>query len=88
MHNKTLNALLLSAITLGASAIAGQACAQGMQDRGISGDRYGYAMRQDKRDAFTDGGHSAGAGMNLAGMDHSGVSAPPAHGAALSDANA
>ena len=114
MHNKTLNALLLSAITLGASAIAGQAAAQGMQDRGISGDRYGYVMRQgkpdpftdganaigkrdpftdgghvtDKRDAFTDGGHSAGAGLNVAGMDHSGVSAPPAHGAALADANA
>ncbi|CAG2134208.1 hypothetical protein LMG31506_01337 [Cupriavidus yeoncheonensis] len=114
MHNKTLNALLLTIATLGASAMAGQAAAQGLQDRGVAGDRYGYVMRQgnpdpytdggnaigkrdpftdgahvtDKRDPFTTGGHSAAAGLNLAGMDHTGVSAPPAHGGSRADANA
>ncbi len=115
MHNQTLKALLLTAVTLAASAMAGQAAAaQGLQDRGISGDRYGYVMRQGKPDPFTDGANgirkpdpfadgahgtrkpdpftdganNAAADLNLAGMDRSGVSAPPAHGAARADANA
>jgi hypothetical protein len=60
MHNKTLKALLLTAVTLGASALAGQAAAQGLQDRGVSGDRYGYVMRQGKPDPFTDGANAIG----------------------------
>lgn len=37
----------------------------------------------DRRDPFTDGAHgSAAAALNLAGRDLTGVSAPPAHGAA------
>ncbi len=54
MHNKILKALLLTVATIGASGLAGQAAAQGMQDRGISGDRYGYVMRQGKPDPYTD----------------------------------
>ncbi|CAG9183239.1 hypothetical protein LMG23992_04938 [Cupriavidus laharis] len=114
MHNTTLKALLLTLATLGASVMAGQAAAQGLQDRGISGDRYGYVMRQGKpdpytdganvlgkrdpytdganalgkRDPFTDGANRPATELNLAGMDRSGVSAPPAHGAARTDANA
>ncbi|MCY1227553.1 hypothetical protein D9M72_398290 [compost metagenome] len=34
-----------------------------------------------KRDAFTDGANQPEAGMDLAGMDRTGVSAPPAHAA-------
>ena len=34
-----------------------------------------------KRDPFTDGANQPAAGMDLAGMDRTGVSAPPAHAA-------
>ncbi|MGN5476191.1 hypothetical protein ACTMU2_01685 [Cupriavidus basilensis] len=114
MHNKILKALLLTVATIGASGLAGQATAQGMQDRGISGDRYGYVMRQGtpdpytdgahvlgkrdpytdganalgKRDPFTDGANRPATELNLAGMDHSGVSAPPAHSTSHAGANA
>ncbi|WER48420.1 hypothetical protein CupriaWKF_26930 [Cupriavidus sp. WKF15] len=60
MHNTSLKALLLTIATLSASAMAGQAAAQGMQDRGISSDRYGYVMRQGKPDPYTDGGNAIG----------------------------
>uniref|UniRef100_Q46TV7 Uncharacterized protein n=2 Tax=Burkholderiaceae TaxID=119060 RepID=Q46TV7_CUPPJ len=60
MHNKILKALLLTVATVGASAMAGHAAAQGMQDRGISGDRYGYIMRQGNPDPYTDGGNVLG----------------------------
>ncbi|PZX22042.1 hypothetical protein C7416_11666 [Cupriavidus phytorum] len=29
--------------------------AQGLNDRGVAGDRYGYALHNGKRDPFTDG---------------------------------
>jgi hypothetical protein len=112
MHNKILKALLTTA-TLGACVLASsQAGAQGLKDRGVPGNRYGYEMHIGKRDPFTDGAHGTrkpdpytdGANaigkrdpftdgafgpaseQNLAGMDRSGVSAAPAHGAARAEA--
>ncbi|WP_041681769.1 MULTISPECIES: hypothetical protein [Cupriavidus] len=46
------------------------------------------ARVNDKRDPFTDGANRAAAGMELAGMDRSGVSASPAHAAARTQAAA
>ncbi|SDD76625.1 hypothetical protein SAMN05216345_11580 [Cupriavidus sp. YR651] len=40
-----------------------------------------------KRDPFTDGAHGSTA-LQLAGMDRTGVSAPPSHGAAADNADA
>ncbi len=37
------------------------------------------ARINDRRDTFTDGANSAAAAMDVAGLDRSGVSAPPAH---------
>ncbi|XYI41585.1 hypothetical protein DAMDJJ_25920 [Cupriavidus necator] len=67
--------------------------AQGLNDRGVAADRNGYNLHNgkrnpftdgahvnEKRDRFTDGANRAAAGMEVAGMDRSGVSAPPAHG--------
>ncbi|WP_432260570.1 hypothetical protein [Cupriavidus sp. TMH.W2] len=39
------------------------------------------ARINDRRDPFTDGANSAAAGTDVAGLDRSGVSAPPAHSA-------
>ncbi|MGO4302056.1 hypothetical protein [Cupriavidus sp. RAF12] len=103
MHNNLLKTLLATA-TLCACSLA---VAQGLQDRGVPGDRYGYEMHNGRRDPFTDGAHgirkadpytdgalgtrksdpftdganSVASGMTLAGMDRTGVSAPPAHSA-------
>ncbi|WP_035823915.1 hypothetical protein [Cupriavidus sp. SK-4] len=82
MHKNALKALLattLSIAALGAAALASPAMAQGLNDRGVAADRYGYNLHNGKRDPFTDGANRAAAGMEVAGMDHSGVSAPPAH---------
>jgi len=105
MHNNMFKALIATTITttlLGASALAVAQPQQGLQDRGVPADRYGYEMHIGKRDPFTDGAHGirqrdvytdgangirqrdvytdgarGAAGMNLAGMDRTGVSAPP-----------
>ncbi|ODV42112.1 hypothetical protein AWV79_29910 [Cupriavidus sp. UYMMa02A] len=108
-----LKALLLTVATIGASGLAGQRRPR-HADRGISGDRYGYVMRQGKpdpytdganvlgkrdpytdganalgkRDPFTDGANRPATELNLAGMDHSGVSTPPAHSTSHAGANA
>ncbi|AVA35929.1 hypothetical protein [Cupriavidus metallidurans] len=91
-----LKALIATTITttlLGASALAVAQPPQGLQDRGVPADRYGYEMHIGKRDPYTDGAHGirerdpytdgahGSAGMNLAGLDRTGVSAPPAHSA-------
>lgn len=111
MHKNDLKALLattLSIAALGAAVLAsGPAAAQGLNDRGVDGDRYGYNLHNgkrdpftegahvngkrdpftdgarvnDKRDPFTDGANRAAASLEVAGMDRSGVSASPAHGA-------
>jgi hypothetical protein len=63
MHKKALKALLatsLSIATLGAATLAQPAVAQGLNDRGIAGDRYGYALHNGKRDPFTEGAHING----------------------------
>ena len=90
---KALIATTITTTLLGASALAVAQPQQGLQDHGVSADRYGYEMHIGKRDPYTDGAHSirerdpytdgarAAAGMNLAGMDRTGVSAPPAHSA-------
>jgi len=39
------------------------------------------------RDPYTDGANSAAAGQSVAGLDRTGVSAPPAHGAASAEAS-
>jgi len=96
MHKNALKALLattLSIAALGAAALASPAMAQGLNDRGVAADRNGYNLHNGKRNPFTDGAHvngkrdpltdganRAAAGMEVAGMDRRGVSAPPAHG--------
>ncbi|WP_018310764.1 hypothetical protein [Cupriavidus sp. UYPR2.512] len=109
MHKNALKALLattLSIAALGAAALASPAMAQGLNDRGVAADRYGYNLHNgkrdpftegahvngkrdpftdgarvnDRRDPFTDGANRAAAAIEVAGMDRSGVSAPPAHG--------
>jgi hypothetical protein len=108
MHKNALKALLattLSIAALGAAALASPAMAQGLNDRGVAADRYGYNLHNgkrdpftecahvhgkrdpftdgarvnDRRDPFTDGANRAAAAIEVAGMDRSGVSAPPAH---------
>ena len=104
-----LKALIATTITttlVGASALAVAQPPQGLQDRGVPADRYGYEMHIGKRDPYTDGAHGirqrdpytdgahgirerdpytdgahGSAGMNLAGLDRTGVSVPPAHSA-------
>ncbi|MEM5432460.1 hypothetical protein [Cupriavidus oxalaticus] len=93
---KALLATTLSIAALGASVLAcGPAAAQGMNDHGTEADRYGFNLQHNgkrdpftegahvngKRDAFTDGANQPAAGMDLAGLDRTGVSAPPAHSA-------
>lgn len=105
MHNYTIKSLLATTLLCACTLAAAQS-GQGMQDRGVSADRYGYSMHNGKRDVFTEGAHGirqrdvytdgahgsrkpdpyydgarAASGMNLAGMDRTGVSAPPAHSA-------
>ncbi|WP_454738146.1 hypothetical protein [Cupriavidus necator] len=105
MHKNDLKALLATAISIAAIGAGALACnaaaAQGLNDRGVAADRYGYSMHNgkrdpftdgarvnDKRDPFTDGANRAAAGMELAGMDRSGVSASPARGASRAQAAA
>ena len=55
-----LKALIATTITttlLGASALAVAQPPQGLQDRGVPADRYGYEMHIGKRDPYTDGAH-------------------------------
>ncbi|AEI80206.1 hypothetical protein CNE_2c12420 [Cupriavidus necator N-1] len=104
MHKNALKALLattLSIAALGAAALASPAMAQGLNDRGVAADRYGYNLHNgkrdpftdgarvnDRRDPFTDGANRAAAAMEVAGMDRSGVSAPPAHSGSRASAAA
>ncbi|KAI3596628.1 hypothetical protein D8I24_7233 [Cupriavidus necator H850] len=117
MHKNALKALLattLSIAALGAAALASPAMAQGLNDRGVAADRYGYNLHNgkrdpftegahvngkrdpftdgarvnDRRDPFTDGANRAAAAMEVAGMDRSGVSAPPAHSGSRTSAAA
>ncbi|WP_265921032.1 hypothetical protein [Cupriavidus nantongensis] len=104
MHKNALKALLATTLSLAAISAATPALAQGLNDRGVAGDRYGYALHNgkrdpftdgarfndrrdpftdgarvnDRRDPFTDGAHRA-TGLEVAGLDRSGVSAAPAH---------
>ncbi len=59
MHNTTLKTLL-AATMLCACTLAAAQTGQGMQDRGVPGDRYGYAMHNGKRDVFTEGARGNG----------------------------
>ncbi|AMR81324.1 hypothetical protein [Cupriavidus nantongensis] len=55
MHKNALKALLATTLSLAAISAATPALAQGLNDRGVAGDRYGYALHNGKRDPFTDG---------------------------------
>lgn len=104
MHKNALKALLATTLSLAAVSAATPAMAQGLNDRGVTGDRYGYALHNGKRDPFTDGarvhdkrdpftdgarvndqrdpftdGANRATGLEVAGLDRSGVSAAPAH---------
>ncbi|WP_306848355.1 hypothetical protein [Cupriavidus necator] len=116
MHKKALKALLATSLSLAAIGAIGAATpvmAQGLNDRGVAADRYGYALHNGKRDPFTEGAHVNGkrdpftdgarindprdpftdgahraAGLEVAGMDRSGVSAAPSHRGARASAAA
>ena len=100
MHKNALKALLATTLSLAAISAATPALAQGLNDRGVAGDRYGYALHNGKRDPFTDGarvndrrdpftdGANRASGLEVAGLDRSGVSAAPAHRNARADAAA
>ncbi|WP_183283084.1 hypothetical protein [Cupriavidus alkaliphilus] len=104
MHKNALKALLATTLSLAAISAATSAMAQGLNDRGVASDRYGYALHNGKRDPFTDGarvhdkrdpftdgarvndqrdpftdGANRATGLEVAGLDRSGVSAAPAH---------
>ncbi|SPC16292.1 hypothetical protein [Cupriavidus taiwanensis] len=104
MHKNALKALLATSLSIAAIAAATPALAQGLNDRGVAGDRHGYVLHNGKRDPFTDGarindkrdpftdgarvndqrdpfsdGAHRAAGLDIAGMDRSGVSEAPAH---------
>ena len=106
MHKNALKALLATSLCLAAISAATPAMAQGLNDRGVAADRYGYALHNGKRDPFTDGARVNGqrdpftdgarandqrdpytdgahrtAGLEVAGLDRSGVSAPAHRGA-------
>ena len=96
MHNSTLKTLLATTLLCACSLATAQS-GQGMQDRGVPADRYGYAMHNGKRDVFTEGAnvlekrdlYTDGAygtrkpdpytdgARTTAGLDRTGVSAPP-----------
>ncbi|WP_420994160.1 hypothetical protein ACKI2N_009390 [Cupriavidus sp. 30B13] len=94
MNAKLIAKTVITAATLAAAFVAGQAQASGPKDSSIAGDKYGYVFRTDARDAYTDGARSvdqftdgARAGKfdtftdgarTVAGLDRSGVSATPA----------
>lgn len=113
MHKNALKALLATSLSLAAISAATPAMAQGLNDRGVAADRYGYALHNGKRDPFTDGarvndqrdpftdgarindrrdpftdGANRAAGLEVAGLDRSGVSAAPAHRGARASAAA
>ncbi|SOZ00915.1 conserved hypothetical protein; putative exported protein [Cupriavidus taiwanensis] len=104
MHKIALKALLATTLSLAAISAATPAMAQGLNDRGVASDRYGYALHNGKRDPFTDGarvndqrdpftdgarvndqrdpftdGANRATGLEVAGMDRSGVSETPSH---------
>lgn len=54
MHKYTIKSLL-AATMLCACTLAAAQSGQGMQNRGVEADRYGYTMHNGKRDVFTEG---------------------------------
>jgi hypothetical protein len=59
MHNYTIKTLLATTM-LCACTLATAQTSQGMQDRGVPADRYGYAMHNGTRDVYTEGANAIG----------------------------
>lgn len=59
MYHYTIKTLLATTMLCACTLAAAQS-GQGMQDRGVPADLYGYSMHNGKRDVYTEGANAIG----------------------------